>query len=213
LVKLFAVLATSLFALSASHGPGTAQQAPANLRPTRDVVVDIVTTLQAPGRTDQRTGQVAWLVGENLVRVETRGVLGWTLHDQKLGRAVMVMDDRREVVPLPPEIAGLLLRELPAEAPFYRQGTDAVAGRACVSWRVAMPHGDSAVCLTEDGVLLRWAPIDYRPTPAGLSISKMEATAVSYRAQDPTRFRVPAGYATIELPPFGKPDIGRTSKP
>ena len=67
------------------------------------------------------------------------------LLDRKSGRVVMVMDDRRAAVPLPPGLAGLALREIPADGRFSRQGTDAVAGHACVVWQVALPHGDSAV--------------------------------------------------------------------
>ena len=205
MAKPFGVLASGLLALTAGHVPGTAQQAPANLRPTRDVVVDITTTVQGPGRTETIAGRAAWLVAEDLVRIETQGVPGWTLLDRKRGRAVMVMDDRRAVVPLPPAMAALVLREVPSDVPFSRQGTDAVAGHDCVDWRVALPHGDSVICLTADGVMLRWAPAVQNSVAPGTSMSKVEATAISYRAQDPARFRIPPGYAVLDLPRFETP--------
>lgn len=204
LAKLSCGLLSGLLVLAAGPVPGSAQQSPANLRPTRDVVVDVTTTLPGAGRTGRVTGRVAWSAAEDLVRIETHGVPGWTLLDRKLGRATMVMDDRRAAVTLPPDMAALLLREVPADAPFSRQGTEVVAGHACVRWRIALPHGDSVLCLTGDGVMLRWTPEGEASAPEG-PVGKVEATAVSYRAQDPARFRIPAGYATSEFPRSGTP--------
>lgn len=215
LTKRLAPLSRALLLIFAGFAPAAPREAPANLRPTRDVVIDFATTLRAEGRaegrTERMTGRVAWLAAEDLVRIETQGVPGWTLLDRKGGGATMVMDDRRTFVPLPPGIAGSMLREIPSDASFSREGTDTVAGHACVRWRVALPHGDSTLCLTGDGVMLRWAPVALGPDAPGAPLSMVEATAVSYRAQDPARFRIPAGYAALEIPGFGAPGAGLPS--
>lgn len=208
MIKRFAPLVCVLLVFVDDCSLTAAQQAPLNLRPTRDVVVDIATTRQTAERTERITGRVAWLVAEDLMRIENPGVPGWTLLDRKRGEGAMIMDERRAFMPLPRGIVELMLREIPANAPFTRQGTAVVAGHACVRWLVALPHGDSTVCLTNDGVMLRWTPVRHEADMPGLWLSKVEATAVSYRSQDPARFRVPAGYVAMNIPIPGTPDAG-----
>ena len=194
---LLAFLSVPLLAL-----PAAAQDAPAKLRPARDAVVTY--TVQAAGQPQQQTVQMAWLAAGELMRIEPQGAPGWMLVDRKAGKATMVVDSQKMMMPLAPEAAAMLSQELPADTRFTRQGTDTVAGQACTNWRVAAPQAESISCLTQDGILLR----SVTTLPQGLT-TRMEATAVSLAAQDPKRFQLPTGYQTMQMPAAAAPAPAR----
>ena len=58
-MKSLAALASGLIVLAAGRVPATAQEAPTNLRPTRDVELDIATTRRIAGRTERLVGRAA----------------------------------------------------------------------------------------------------------------------------------------------------------
>lgn len=182
--------------------PAAAQDAPAKLRPARDAVVTY--TVQAPGQPQPQTVQMAWLAAGEMMRIEPQGAPGWMLVDRKAGKATMVVDSQKMMLPLAPEAAAMLSQEIPAGTRFERQGADTVAGQPCTNWRVAGAQADSVSCLTEDGVLLR----SVTSLPQGMT-TRMEATAVSLAAQDPKRFQLPAGYTVMEMPAAAAPAPAR----
>lgn len=182
--------------------PAAAQDAPANRRPTRDAVVTY--TVQAPGQPQQQTVQMAWLAAGELMRIEPQGAPGWMLVDRKAGKATMVVDSQRMMLPLAPEAAALLSQEIPADTKFTREGADTVAGQPCTNWRVAGAQAESVSCLMDNGVLLR----SVTTLPQGMT-TRMEATAVSLAAQDPKRFQLPAGYTVMEMPAPAAPAPAR----
>lgn len=173
-------------------GAALAQNAPAQLWPTRDVAV---TYTARGGREAPRTVQAAWLAAERRLRVEPPEAPGWVLVDLPRGQAMMVMDSMRTAMQLPDEQKLPLTGGLPPGTTMTPAGSATVAGHRCDIWRVSNPDGQGTVCLTRDGVLLR---------AQGKHEGKqgmLEATAVSYTRQDPARFRLPPEYRSVTLPP------------
>src|ERR1700730_16109689 len=80
------------------------------------------------------------------------------------------------------------------EATLKRGNESVVAGLHCVSWSWIEDVETRTVCMTEDGVLLRFL-ID------GKTVS--EARSVSYRNQPAELFQVPLGYAPVVAPEGG----------
>ena len=101
----------------------------------------------------------------------------------------MVVDSQRSVLHLPPELAAGMALDPPAGLALSRAGEDRVAGEPCTVWQAGPAGRRTALCVTEDGVLLR----SVTPLSWG-GENRMEAVSVRYGPQDPARFRVPAGY-------------------
>ncbi|HEY4251694.1 MAG TPA: DUF4412 domain-containing protein [Roseomonas sp.] len=189
------ILAALLLGLPAV---AVAQPAPPSLFPTRDVAVTYRTS-GAPHGVPQEV-QMAWLVSGHLMRVDLpagaqAGPMagGWMLLDQRNNRAQVVMEHQRLVM----QVDG---RTMPGgqgfnpspNARFTREGTERVAGTNCTTWRVEDAGHAARACLTEDGVLLR-VQNDAQPGQV------LEATRISYGAQDPARFQVPAGFQPLDV--------------
>jgi hypothetical protein len=177
--------------------PALAQQAPAAMKPTRDVAVTYRMAgapTGAPAGTPQEI-RMAWAVSAGKQRVDPPGAQGWMLIDQRAGSAVMVMDAQRMVMTLPPQAAAAMTQGVPPGATFARKGIAQVAGQSCTEWDVKIPQGASTICLTEDGVMLRATT----SLPNGAT-SQVEATEVRYGAQDAARFEVPQGYQAMAMP-------------
>lgn len=190
---------TAILALAlAGAGAGAAlaqapaRNAPAQLWPTRDVAVTY--TVRGGGQAP-RTVPAAWLAAEQRLRVEPPEAPGWVLVDVPRGQALMVMDSVRTAMQLPEEQKLPLVQGLPPGTRMTRAGSDTVAGHRCDNWQVSGPEGQGTVCLTPDGVLLR-----AQGSREGRQGS-LEATAISYARQDPARFRLPAEYRSVTLPP------------
>ncbi|MBI0536362.1 DUF4412 domain-containing protein [Roseomonas sp. KE2513] len=184
-------------AVLALPGVAFAQGAPANIRPTRDVAV----TYRLGGMPGQPNAgpqemRMSWSITEGKQRVDPPGGMGWMLIDRRANSAVMVMEPQRMVLTLPADAAAAMSQDAPPNARFTRKGTAQVAGLSCQEWDVAVPQGTSTICVTEDGVMLRAAS----PLPDGSGTSRLEATEVRYGAQDATRFRVPDGFQTMQMP-------------
>ena len=187
--------ALALLALPAL--PAVAQTAPPATLPTRDVAV----TYRALGDgAPSDTFRMAWAVAEGKQRVDPPGGIGWMLVDRKAGTAVMVMDQQRALLPLPPQAVQALTQSVPEGVRFERRGTATVAGQRCTEWAASGPQGQGVACLTEDGVTLRATGQAPNGGQGGI-----EATEVRYGAQDPARFRVPEGYQSMNapMPPAG----------
>lgn len=177
-------LAAGLLAL-----PALAQEQPP-LSPTRDVSV----TYRVAAGQEMR---MSWLVAEQRMRVDMPGGAGWLVVDQNSRTMFMVMDQQRMVMELPMQggPGGVSIPTRPPDsARFTRGGTATVAGLSCTIWRYVDGATRGEACLTADGVMLRSSG-----THDGQGGS-VEATAVAYGPQDPTRFRRPAGYRTMQLP-------------
>ncbi|MFB9972004.1 hypothetical protein ACFFMP_19335 [Pseudoroseomonas cervicalis] len=171
--------------------PALADPAPARLRPARDVAV--LYRVQGGNQGPQQV-PAAWLAAQQRLRLEPPGLPGWILADLPAGEARMVIDATRMAVRLPGHAAVPMLDALPPGARMTRAGSATVAGLRCDNWRVTAREGEGEICLTADGVALRASG-----TRDGKSGS-LEALQVTYGAQDPARFQVPAGYQPVTLP-------------
>ena len=170
--------------------PALAQNAP-RLEPTRDVAVTYRTTGNKP-----ETVQAAWLASARTLRLDLPRQGGWGLLNRRTGQARMVMEGMRLVTELPAEkLAEMGIPSAPGpNARFLREGPGRIAGLPCTYWRYTEGSAQGRACLTADGVLLSG-----EGTAKGKS-GGIEATAVAYAPQDPSRFQVPPGYQTLNLP-------------
>jgi hypothetical protein len=161
---------------------GAAGPAPV-VQPTRDV--DVTYKVPVPGQADtamlQRLRFSAVLHRQRL-DLPTSG--NWMVIDFSAHRMAMVRDESREVVDLPAPPTAVL----PGGGNgFTLVGPGIVAGLACTEWRTHdVRGGESAVCYTDDGVLLRARQGDR---------VLMEATRVVYAAQGEAVFKAPEGYS------------------
>ena len=178
--------------------PALAQDRPPQF-PTRDVAVTYrITAAQLPPGAPQ-TLNMAWIAATQAVRVDIPGT-GYVIADKRSNRAFMVMEAQRMVVDLPMEQAMQQFNPSPT-ATFRREGTDTVAGVACNVWTFEDRGNQGRACITNDGVTLR-----AQGTSGGQS-GGMEATQVTYGAQNAARFQRPQGYQTMQVPgqPGGAP--------
>jgi hypothetical protein len=169
-----------------------AQSAPQNLRPLRDV--SITYEVQSDGQATRRV-PLAWQAATQRVRAEPEGLPGWVLLDLPQSQAQMVLEGQGMVVQVPARELSALLGGIPPGTRVAAAGSATVAGHRCANWRVVRSDGEGTVCLTADGVLLR-AEGRHRGRNG-----RIEAKSVTYAAQDPARFVVPAGYTPVTLPP------------
>jgi hypothetical protein len=169
------------FALALCLSPCLARAEAPPIRPLRDV--DVTYKVPVPELKDTALMQrYRWSVAAQTQRVDMAGSANWMVLDFTTHRMSLVHDDSHEVVdaPAPPEAD-------PGAGSFARFGNDKVAGRACTVWRTVDTRGAATLaCYTQDGVLLR--------AQSGSKVV-MEAVSVDYAAQDPSIFRIPAGYA------------------
>ena len=176
--------------------PAVAQDRPAVI-PTRDVAV----TYRAASGGDAGEMRISWLPARGLMRIDMPGGQGWMLMDTRAGTGFMVMDAQRMIMELPTGAAAPGM--MPSAAARYtREGSARVANLDCVNWRIEDRGQSGRVCLTADGVMLR---AEGGRTGAGPGASpgaegRLEATAVTFGAQDPARFQRPAGYQALQMP-------------
>jgi hypothetical protein len=174
--------------------PAAAQERPVFV-PTRDVAVTYrVTSGQGAGH----ELRMAWLVAERKLRVDAEGAPGWSVIDQRARRMLVVMEQQRTVLEVPANTGpgGLSLpTEPPASARFTKGAAATVAGLRCTLWRYEDGDKKGETCLTADGVMLRSSG------GQGSRTGTVEATAVAYGPQDPSRFQPPPGFRSMQLPP------------
>jgi hypothetical protein len=167
-------------------GPVARAESP-QLLPTRDVDITYDVTLPSQSRVRER---MRWLAAEQLERVDGPH------------RSTTIFNRRtREIIHL--SSANRTFRQLdmprrpeePAPEVILKRGNESVVtGLHCVNWSWTEDVETRTVCMTEDGVLLRFL-ID------GKTVS--EARSVSYRSQPAELFQVPPGYTPLLAPEGG----------
>lgn len=169
------------------------------LFPQRDVTI----TYRLPDNAGEM--QVSWLAARRLMRTDMPGGVGFGVMDMQAGTGFMAMTRERMLMDIPRgQFLGRTLA--PSErARFTREGQDRIANTPCTIWRVEDQGEATRVCMTADGISLRAEGIN-RPN------SRVEATAVTYAAQDPARFQRPQGYQAFQMP-AGIPGLGSTTAP
>lgn len=176
--------------------PATAQQQQQDrppLYPSRDVSVAYRAEGGPEGPAEIR---ISWLNAERKLRTDMPGGQGWQVVEVGTGRVFIVNDAERSVMRLPPAPPGALSQHSPS-ARFTRGGTETILGQRCTLWRFQDGQDQGEACLTADGVMLR----SRATAGGGEGAGSMTATDISLGAQDPARFRAPAGYREVPLPP------------
>ncbi|MBE9607286.1 DUF4412 domain-containing protein [Acetobacteraceae bacterium H6797] len=187
--------AAALLAMPALVPVASVQDKP-TLQPTRDVAVTYKMVGPAtPGAPGPQEIKMAWDVSEGRQRVDPPGGTGWMLIDRKANSAVMVMEQQRMIMTMPPATVAQMTQQTPPDARFTRKGTATVAGTQCTEWEVVTPQVTSNICVTTDGVMLR----AMGEMPNGGGTRGMEATEVKYGAQEASRFTVPQGYQQMQM--------------
>jgi hypothetical protein len=169
--------------------PAAAQDRPM-LTPQRDVMVTY--RVAAEGQTGEM--RMAWLAGPGLLRMDMPGGQGWIVVNLRDSSGFLVMEPTRAIMPLPPGASAHERLSASPTARFTREREDRVAGLPCTVWQVEERDEAGRLCITGEGVVLR--ADGTRRNGQG----RMEATAVSFAAQDPARFRRPEGFR--EMNPF-----------
>jgi len=173
-------------------GAARAEQAPAHLRPVRDVAV---TYRVEGGNQAPRMVPVAWLAATKRIRAEPPGLPGWVLVDLPRNEALLVIEAQGMAVRLPAGDMLPLLGGIPPGTRMAPAGSGTVAGQRCDLWQVSRQDAAGTVCLTKDGVILR------AEGARGGRRGQLQATRVTYGRQDPARFQLPAGVSVVNLPP------------
>ena len=160
---------------------------PPQLLPTRDVDITYDVTLPSQPRVRER---VRWLAAEQLERVDGPHKSA-TIFNRRTHEITLLTSANRTFrqldMPRQPQ-------EPAAEATLKRGNESVVAGLHCVDWSWTEDVETRTVCITADGVLLRFL-VDSK------TIS--EARSVSYRPQPAELFQVPPGYAPLLAPEGG----------
>ncbi len=178
--------------LLAANLPAWAQDRPA-MFPTRDVAVTYRVTAEGQPPGEMR---MAWLAARQLMRMDMPGGQGWIVMDAAGGSAFMAMEGQRMIMDMP--ASGVSARMMPsATARFTREGPARIANTDCVNWRMEERGEITRLCMTADGVMLRTESLSGLGPGRGL----LEASSISFGAQDAARFQRPAGYQSQQLPP------------
>jgi hypothetical protein len=182
-------------ALLGAAGPALAQSGPP-AAPTRDFSA----TYRMSGEMDVEL-RMSWLTSEGVLRLDMPQ--GAMLQDTRRNRSTILMTEQRMFVEGDggdDDHRGPGIGLVKPGSRVRRLGPDRVAGLACTSWRIEdpKPEGEdeaevSEACVTDDGVPLRVVE-----TLGGEERSRTIATRVEYGRQDPSRFRVPAGYTPFD---------------
>jgi hypothetical protein len=168
-------------------GPVAGAEKP-QLLPTHDVDVSYDVALPSQPRIRQR---MRWLAAEQLERVDGPDK-STTIFDRRTHEITLLTPANRTFrkldMPRPPQ-------EPAPEAPLTRGNESIVAGLHCINWSWIEDVETRTVCITADGVLLRFV-VDAQTVT--------EARSVSYRRQPAELFQVPRDY-TPALAPEGGP--------
>jgi hypothetical protein len=161
---------------------------PPQLLPMRDVDITYDVTLPSQARVRER---VRWLADEQLERVD--GPHGsTTIFNRRTHEIILLTRGNRTFrqldMPRQPQ-------EPAPEATLKRGNESVVSGLHCVEWSWTEGVETRTICITADGLLLRFL--------IG-SKAVSEARSVSYARQPPELFRVPPDYAP-SLSPEGGP--------
>lgn len=191
-------LLSSLLAITVITGvvsAASAQDRPPAM-PTRDVVVSYKVDDTPP-----TVDTVAWLVSEGRIRTDGKSLMNRVAHliDTRSGGVTVVVDADRTYHDLG-RMAEVMTQDIILARPsskLVKEGADTVAGQACIVWRIET-EGDSSpedarrACITADGVPLRLVE-----GSGAVASTLYVATRVTYGPQDPSWFRVPAGYQPL----------------
>ena len=155
------------------------------LFPTRDV--DITYDVTRPQQPKIRE-RVRWLAAEHLERIDGPDK-STTIYDRGAHTVTLLSPQSRTYRQLDGAPRGPMEPEPGAK--IKRGGDATVAGQPCVDWSWTEDVETRTACITPDGVILR-------VVVEGATV--IQARSVSYGAQNPKLFQVPANYAPALAP-------------
>jgi len=123
----------------------------------------------------------------------------YMLVDQSAHSAAMVVPVEQMVMGLPFQDGPQAQFQLNERMRFIRRGVDTVATVRCTAWDVTLDKARGAVCISDDGVLLRSSALD----AAGGRRSLIEAVSVSFTPAPESDFTPPADFDRMEATPNG----------
>lgn len=157
--------------------------------PTRDVAI----TYRVSGGGAAGEMTMLWSAAARLMRMNMPEGVGYMVADHANQRGFMVMEAMRMIMDVPMQQAAGYQKEF-ENARFTRGGTERIAGTECTVWRYQGQAQSGEACITGDGVMLR------ANGNAQGQQGRMEAMRVVYAPQDPSLFRRPQGYQTMQAP-------------
>ncbi len=176
-MRLAAILAVAISA------PAWAQDRPVTV-PARDV--DVVYRAAVGDQAIEQRSR--FRATDGMLRLDTPSPGLYMIVNQRAHTMAMVSDADRGVVDMAVPPGAIPGGVAPGQS-FVRRGADAVAGIACTEWETMDSQGgNTVVCYTPDGVLLR--------ARAGTRVI-VAATRVTYGPLDPAAFIVPPAYNRV----------------
>lgn len=177
--------------------PAMAQDHPAVMQPSRDVMVEyhVSGTTQGAPRAD--TIRMYFTDHGMKLRIEPVGQPAYSIVDRAAGRMVMVMEPQHAYMEVPYDPKRVMAFD-DKSASFTRLGSDTVAGIACTVYETRRQEHSGQVCLSDDGLMLRAKSDD--PAQAG---GALEATHVAYGPLAPTLFAPPPGFQRMDMTNMG----------
>lgn len=198
-MRVQALLATALGLAAAM--PASAQDHPAVMRPSRDVMVEYHVAGVAQGQHRSDAVRMYFTDHGTKMRIEPIGQPDYSIMDRTAHRMVIVMTRQHVYMEMPYDPKRVMAFEA-NDATFTRRGTDTVAGIACTIYDTVRQNHSGQACLSDDGLLLRARSDD--PAQAG---GGMEAILVTYGPQPASLFAPPPDFQKMEIPnmPQGAP--------
>jgi len=188
-------LAASVAALVTLAGIGVARAEQPLFLPLRDVNVTY-RLVSGEAASAPREAHLYFSAAGQLMRLDEPGRPGYAVINRASQTVLVVLPGRKQygTIPFDPEMAaGFILND---QMQFSRIGSDTVAGLRCNTWSVHSQRAVGAVCITDDGVMLRG---NGQSTTGG--ISGLEAISVNYGPQPPSLFVPPPDYKPIASAP------------
>ena len=106
---------------------------------------------------------------------------------------MLVLLDQQGYVETPHDPNRQIGFTVPSNVPLVRGSNDVVAGDTCTLWHARLGAGDGALCVTDDGVLLKAEGFD--DNHAG----DLVATSVIYGPVSESEFAPPSGFRKLDI--------------
>ncbi len=171
--------------------PAYAQEERPLFMPNRDVTV--VYAVQPENSPLVQKRKIYFSGDKKIFRIDGPDNIGLTIIDPGKQIATVISNKSRiyTIIPSKSGKGGIFLDD---SLHFKEKGSKRIIGILCHQWEVQGPKGNSEVCVTDDGVILRQEGTDID----GID-GKTEALSVQYNPLPVSIFQIPAGYQQVKL--------------
>lgn len=173
--------------------PAAAQDHPAVMQPTRDVMVEYHVAGVTAGQHGSDAVRMYFTDHGSKLRIEPVGQPGYSIMDRTARRMIMVMTPQRAYMEMPYDPKRVMAFES-TDVTFTRRGTDTVAGIGCTIYDTRRQDRSGQVCISDDGLLLRAKSDNPAQASGGL-----EATRVTYGPQAASLFAPPPDFQKMDM--------------